>query len=149
MATVNDVPAEKLITRVADTLRGELTPPDWAPFVKTGVHKERGPVSEGWWHVRAAAVLRKVYLLGPIGTERLAAEFGGKRDRGSAQYHARKGSRSVTRHCLRQLEHAKYVAKFEKRGGMVTAKGRKLLDNSATTVLQELVQTRKELEKYA
>jgi small subunit ribosomal protein S19e len=151
LVSVSDVPAESLIVRVATALKGDaaLTPPEWAPFVKTGVHKEQGPLKEDWWHVRAAAVLRKVYLLGPVGTERLAAEFGGKKDRGSAPYRAAKGSRSVTRHCLQQLEAAKLVGRAEKKGRVVTPKGRKLLDNTARDVLRELARTRKDLEKYA
>jgi small subunit ribosomal protein S19e len=150
LATVSEVPAEPLITRVANALKseGSLAPPEWAPFVKTGQHKDNAPMRQDWWHVRAAAVLRKVYLLGPVGTERLAAEFGGKRDRGSAPYRAKKGSRSVTRKCLQQLEAAKLVGKREKRGRVITAKGRKLLDNNASEILKELAQTRKELEKY-
>jgi len=150
LATVSEVPAEPLIFRVAAALRSEgaLAPPEWAPFVKTGMHKENAPTNQDWWHVRAAAVLRKIYLLGPVGTERLAAEFGGKRDRGSSPYRAKKGSRAITRKCLQQLEAAKLIGKQEKLGRVITAKGRKLLDGNARVVLLELVKTRKELEKY-
>src|SRR5438093_13066296 len=97
MTTAFDVPSLPLLQRVAENLRseGKVSEPDWAPFARTGVHTEKAPVQKDWWFLRTAAVLRKVYVLGPIGTSRLAAEFGGARDGGSAPYHPRKGSRNI------------------------------------------------------
>jgi len=73
MATVYDVPADKLIEKVARDLKESVKfeRPEWALFVKTGSHKERQPDDENWWWIRAASVLRKIYLNGPIGVERL------------------------------------------------------------------------------
>lgn len=140
MTTVYDVPAEPLIKAVAEKLKGEkaLEPPVWAPFVTTGIHAEKPPVEADWWHTRAAAVLRKVYVMGPVGTERLRSEFGGARDRGSKPNRAKKGSGSVIRESLQQLEKAGLVENVKGEGRKVSAKGRSLLDNSAHDVRKTL-----------
>lgn len=148
MTTVYDVPAEPLIRGVAAKLKGEqtLTPPEWAAFVTTGIHAEKPPVDADWWHVRAAAVLRKVAIIGPIGTERLRAEFGGPRDRGSKPNRAKKGSGSIVREALQQLESAGFVESVKGSGRRVSPKGRSLLDNTAHEVRQQLAIPG--LEKY-
>ena len=50
MVTVYDVPAEKLILKVAEKLKqnSAIVPPEWAEFVKTGVHTEKAPSQEDW-----------------------------------------------------------------------------------------------------
>ena len=151
MTTPYDVPPNDLISKLALTLKQDpvLTPPEWANFVKTGVHKEKAPTDPDWWFVRSAATLRKIYLNGPIGTERLASEFGGRRDRGSAPYHARTGSRSIARKCIQALEKGGYLAKSGKKGRIVSPKGRSLLDKLSHEVLLELGKGNKELLKYA
>ena len=151
MTTVLDVPAERLIEETAKRLQGlpELKAPEWAPFVKTGVHREKPPTRKDWWHVRAAAVLRKVYLNGPIGTERLAAMFGGNRDGGSAPKHPRQGSRSVIRKELQQLKAAGFIAdELKNRGKIVTPKGQSFLDNIAYEVWKDLAAKNPDLAKY-
>ncbi len=150
MTTVYDVPTGPFLASLADHLRGEgkVPPPEWAPFVKTGVHTEKAPVDRDWWHLRVASVLRKVYLHGPIGTTRLAAEFGGRRDDGSAPYHPRRGSRSIARHALQVLETAGYLRPEEKAGRVVTAEGQRLMDRIAHEVLTQLAVERPELAKY-
>ncbi len=149
MVTVYDVPPDKLIRVLAEKLKKEkITPPEWSAWVTTGVHKEKGPEQEDWWYVRLASVLRKVYVKGPIGTSRLAAEYGGKEDRGSKRYKARKGSKSIARKCLQQLESLGYV-KRDKKGRVITPKGRSLVDNTAKEVMDSLLKDRPELEKYA
>lgn len=151
MTTAFDVPADLLIERVTAELKasGKVTPPAWAPFARTGGHTEKAPQQPDWWYRRAAAVLRKVYALGPIGSSRLSAEFGGKQDRGSAPYHPVRGSGSVTRECLQQLEALGYVSKAEAKGRRVTPAGRKLLDNFAREILLEMAAKNPELTKYA
>ena len=53
MTTVYDIPADLLIRRVAEEMkkRPEFTPPEWAEFAKTGVHKEQPPQDPDWWFV--------------------------------------------------------------------------------------------------
>ena len=150
MTTVFDVPAEPLLTRLAEHLRseGKIAAPEWAAFARTGIHTEKAPVQRDWWFMRAASVLRKVYVLGPIGTSRLAAEYGGARDGGSAPYHPRKGSGNIVRTALQQLEEAGYVSIREKRGRVVTPSGRKLLDRIAYDILIGLAKENPQLTKY-
>jgi small subunit ribosomal protein S19e len=118
---------------VAEKLKPEIVPPDWAGYVKTGVHKEKPPVQEDWWWVRGASILRKIYLKGPLGTERLASEYGGKEDRGRKPYRAVKGSRSIVRHLLQQLTELGYLEKSPK-GRKLTKRGRELLESSAKEI---------------
>jgi len=150
MTTAFDVPALPLLQLIAAHLRseGKVTEPDWAPFARTGVHTEKAPVQRDWWFLRAAAILRKVYILGPIGTSRLSAEFGGARDGGSAPKHPRKGSRNIVRTALQQLEEAGYLGIREKRGRILTPSGRKLVDRFAYDVWVELTKTNPQMMKY-
>jgi len=150
MATAFDVPADKLIPKLAEELRkmDTIVPPDWAAFVKTGRHREKSPVDSGWWHVRAAAVLRKIYVDGPIGTTRLAAEYGGKADRGSKPNKAVRGSRSISRLTVQQLEKSQLVQKQKDGGRVVTAKARKMIDNMSTQILKDMAAINPELTKY-
>lgn len=150
MTTCYDVPPEKLISSVAAKLKSDsaIKPPEWTEYVKTGMHKEKAPTQEDWWYIRVAAVLRKVYVLGPIGSSRLSAEFGGFRDRGSKPNRSVKGSGSIARHSLMQLESAGYIQKDKNKGRIVTPKGRKLLDNAAHEVMSEVSKDNKALGKY-
>jgi small subunit ribosomal protein S19e len=149
MTTAHDVPPELLIRSLSEDLKkAGVKPPEWAPYVKTGIHREKSPYKPDWWYDRLASVLRKVYLRGPVGTERLAAEYGGSRDAGSAPKHPRQGSRAIVRECLQQLEGLGYVKAQEKRGRVVTSKGRSLVDRKAREILTDLTKERKELVKY-
>lgn len=150
MPTPYEVPANLLIARVADRLKqeGKIAPPDWSKYAKTGVHREKSPLNPDWWYERVAAILRKVYIKGPIGSSRLAAEFGGRVDRGVKPYRARKGSRSIARHSLRQLEEAGYLEKLQKRGRVISPSGRRLLDKLSREILNELAKENVELAKY-
>ena len=150
MATAFDVPAEKLIPKLAEELKkvATIAPPDWAAFVKTGRHREKSPVSNDWWHVRTAAVLRKIYVEGPVGTTHLAAMFGGKADRGSKPNRAVRGSRSISRMTVQQLEKSQLVQKQKDGGRVVTAKARKMIDGMSTQILKEMAAQNPELTKY-
>jgi len=136
MVTVYDVPAEQLIAKVAVKLREieTIKPPEWAEFVRTGRHTERAPVQKDWWYTRSASILRKVAIKGPIGTSRLAEEYGGFADRGSRPNKAVKGSRNIARKSIMQLEASGLVAKNKNKGRIVTSKGQKLLDAAAKEV---------------
>ncbi|MGA1873454.1 MAG: 30S ribosomal protein S19e [Thermoplasmatota archaeon] len=150
MTTAFDVPAEPLIKKTAEKLKGlkQCEPPEWAPFVKTGIHKERAPLESDWWHVREAAILRKVYMKGPIGTIHLRALFCGPKDRGSKPNKVGYGSGSIVRNALQQLEQAELVRTVKGKGREITPKGRSLLDNTAREVLQDIIKDNPELGKY-
>ena len=142
MPTAFDIPPEKLITALAEALKktDHMQPPEWAPFVKTGIHKERPPEQEDWWYLRAAAILRKLYVAGtPIGVGRLAKKFGGTRKtrvRKGGTFS--KGSRNVIRTLLHQLELAGLVAMREGRGRVLADAGVSLADKTATKVKKDL-----------
>lgn len=151
MVTPYDVPASELIEKLAKYLRENLdtvTPPAWASFAKTGSHVKKQPQDPDWWYTRCASVLRKIYVHGPIGIERLRADYGGsKACRGSPQ-HAVKSGGSVIRKALQQLEAAGLVETSRPRGRKVTKEGRKLLQELAEELGKELVKNLPELEKY-
>ncbi len=150
MTHPRDLPASVMLPRLALELRTRqaVTPPPWATFVKTGVHKERAPTQPDWWYMRSASVLRKIYLHGHVGIARLSADYGGKRDRGSAPYHARTGSRAVLREIVQQLERAGLVQPYKTMGRRVSPEGQKLLDTLSRDALKSLIETRPELAKY-
>ena len=139
MATIYDVDANELIEKTVEELKkvDNIKPPAWAEFVKTGMHKQRHPVRPDWWYFRTAAVLRTVYMLGPIGVSKLRTKYGGKKDRGHKTEKVYKGSGSIIRKALQQLEEAGFVKTEKKslrRGRIVTPQGQSFLDKIATQV---------------
>lgn len=150
MTTAYDVPAAELIGKLAEKLKenDKIAPPEWAEFVKTGVHKELPPVQEDWWYIRCAAILRSVYKNGPIGVERLSSVYGGKQNRGSKPHRKAKGSGSIIRKAVQQLETAGFVATTDKEGRIVSPAGRSLVDNTAFEVKNEIIESYPELSKY-
>jgi len=150
MTTVYDVPAKELIDEIAKKLQNDksIVPPGGVSYARTGVDKENPPVDKDWWHTRCASILRKIYINNGIGIERLRAEYGGKRDRGSKPYKARSGSGSITRRALQQLERAGLITKIRGRGRMLTPKGRSFLDNTSHEVMKNLESYYPELKKY-
>ena len=150
MATAFDVPADKLIPKLAEELKKveTIAPPDWAAYAKTGRHRQKSPVNNDWWHTRSAAMLRKIYIEGPVGTTRLAAMYGGKADRGSKPNKAVRGSRSISRMTVQQLEKGQLVQKQKDGGRVVTAKGRKMIDAISLQILKDMAAKNPELTKY-
>lgn len=141
MVNALEVNPNELIQRTSEKLEDneEITPPEWADYAKTGSHKERPPTQENWWYIRTAAILRSVYKRGPIGTEKLRSKYGGKKDRGMQPEKFRKGSGSVIRKALQQLEKAEYVEHGEKeghKGRMITEKGKSFLDKTAADLIK-------------
>ncbi|MEM3126862.1 MAG: 30S ribosomal protein S19e, partial [Candidatus Woesearchaeota archaeon] len=142
MATIYDVDPNMLIERAAKELEKAkiVSPPAWSIFAKTGVHKSRVPARKDWWYVRSAAVLRTVYRLGPIGTQKLRTKYGGREDRGYKPETTKKGSGSIIRKILQQLEKSgfvKQVDKYGKKGRIATPKGKSFLDKIASQILKE------------
>ncbi|MBU0629067.1 MAG: 30S ribosomal protein S19e, partial [Nanoarchaeota archaeon] len=129
-----DVDATELIEELAKELKKieSVKPPQWAIFVKTGVNKERPPVRENWWYVRAASILRKISMKGPIGVSKLRTLYGGKQSRGYASEKYKKGSGSIIRKIIQQLQKAELVKETQKgvhKGRIITPKGIKLMGN--------------------
>jgi small subunit ribosomal protein S19e len=137
MATIHDVNTNKLIEKTAEELKkvDSVKAPEWATFVKTGVHKERPPANQDWWFMRAASVLRTVYRLGPIGVSKLRYKYGGRKNRGYKPEEFRRGSGNILRKVLQQLEKAQLVRQTEvgnRKGRVITPKGKSLLDKTAS-----------------
>lgn len=139
MTTVYDVPADLLISAIAKDLNEnkKVKSPEWAKFVKTGVHKERRPEDMDWWYTRCASLLRRVYMDGPVGMNSLRSYYGGKKDNGSSPEKFAKGSGSVIRTALHQLEDAGYITKI-KEGRIITPAGKSFLDNASNIVKKEI-----------
>ncbi|MBV0925322.1 30S ribosomal protein S19e [Halomicroarcula limicola] len=153
MTTLYDAPAEDLIEALTEQFEDEddIEAPEWVTFTKTGVDRELPPEQDNFWERRAASLLRKVAVDGPVGVNALRAEYG-KSKQGSTRYRVRpkqkaKGSGNIIRTALQQLEDAGYVETSENDGRRVTGDGRALLDDTAGEVLTDI--DRPELERYA
>jgi len=149
LTTVYDVPPTNLIDAVAQELKtsGKIELPEWAAYVKTGVNKEMPPVNPDWWYVRCASVLRRIYIDGPVGVSRLRSYYGGKHRRKTVTGSFAKGSGSVVREALQQLERAGYVKKM-KAGRQLTPAGQSFMDNISHQVKIEVQKSIPELERY-
>lgn len=148
MVTIFDVPPTKLIENVAEKLKEmNIEEPTWAPFVKTGTHKERQPDNDDWWYVRCAALLRKVYANGPVGIESLRSAYGGRKNKGHKPEKFVKGSGNVLRTALNALEKAELITKTPE-GRIIAPKGQSLADNSAKEVMDSMVKDNPALSKY-
>ena len=150
MTTHYDVPGEHLVGALANALKSvdAVSPPDWASFAKTAVHKEKSPSQPDWWYFRSASILRKIGVNGPSGTERLAKHYSGSRDRGAKPNRSEGGSRKVIRLIMQQLEVAGFISKSKQGGRGLTPKGQSILDNTAFDVKKKLEKEITSLSKY-
>lgn len=133
MATMYDVTPSELVSAAAEELKKSksVKMPEWATVVKTGPAQEHAPAEKDWWYKRAASILRKVSLRGPIGVSKLRSFYGKKKNRGVHPEHFFKGSGKIVRVILQQLEQDGLVKKVEKgvhKGKVLTPKGQSLLD---------------------
>ncbi len=149
MTTVYDVPAYMLINNVAQKLKNEqkTRPPEWASFAKTGAYKELSPDNADWWFVRCASILRRIYIDGPVGVSRIRSFYGGRHRNGVTPVHFSKGSGSIAREALQQLEKAGFI-KIQKTGRTISQSGQTFLDNAANEVKLELIKTNPAIAKY-
>jgi small subunit ribosomal protein S19e len=151
LITPYDVPASRLIEKLAKYLRenvDKVAPPAWASVAKTGSHVEKQPQDPDWWYTRCASILRKIYVHGPIGIERLRADYGGAKSYRGTPKHAAKAGGSVIRKILQQLEAAGLIEASKPKGRKVSKEGRKLLQELTESLGKELVKELPELGKY-
>ena len=151
MATFDVNPTE-LILKTAEKLKDmpEMKAPEWAKFVRTGHGRDKPPVQEDWWHIRAAAVLRKLILRGPIGVNKLRVLYGNRKNYGMAPEHFAKASGNILRKILQQLEKSGLAKKAEKdvyKGRIATSQGVALLDKIAAELLKEQPSKKFEIPK--
>jgi small subunit ribosomal protein S19e len=149
MVNARDVPSDKLIGALVVQVKSlpGLKEPDWAHFVKTGSHAERLPEISDWWYTRAASLLRKLYIHGPVGLSDLGRAYGGSKAVAYFPKHHRDGARSPIRKVLQQLEQAELVAKTPK-GRVLTPKGRAMLDKASMEIFSKISEADKSLARY-
>ena len=130
MTGIHDKTIAEGIKITAEKLKGQLEMPQWVKFVKTGAAKQRKPVQYDWWYLRAASILRHVYKNGPIGTSKLRAKYGSRKNRGHKPQKFFKGGGKIIRNILQQLEKTGYI-NYKKegvhKGRIITPKGQSLL----------------------
>ena len=122
-----------------------VTPPSWAPFAKTGSHKERPPQQDDWWYHRAASIIRTVAQKGPIGTAKLAVAYGGRKNRGVAPDQFREAGTNVIRKCLQQLEKSKLLKQVDFQGH----KGRIITKDGAAIIKATVGRCQKDEVKHS
>ena len=141
MKKIYRVDPTELIEAVAAELKKieHIKAPVWATFCKTGTHKARPPVRDDWWFVRAASVLRRIGIKGPIGVAKLRTLYGGKKDRGYAPEKFYCASGNILRKILQQLEKSglvKQAAIGVHKGRVVTKDGEKMLEKTAEAIFK-------------
>jgi len=151
LTTPNDVPAPLFIQKLAKHLKENVdavTPPAWTIAAKTGMHVQKQPQDPNWWYTRCASILRKVYTHGPLGTEKLRAEYGGGKSYSGRPQHAAKSGGSIIRKALQQLQTAGFIEPAGSKGKRISKQGRKTLNEIAGELCSSLIKEIPELEKY-
>ncbi len=130
MKTVHDVSSQQFMKVGAAELKTRIKMPEWAKFVKTGSYKERPPEQADWWFLRAASMLRRIYIDGPVGTSKLRTYYGGLHRRGHKPAHFGKASGKIIRTILIDMEKSGLLVKVDKpkKGRVVTPEGQKLVN---------------------
>jgi small subunit ribosomal protein S19e len=150
MAKAYDVPADILINKLSEILKGEdIAAPSWIPFVKTGAHAEKPPQKNDWWYTRCASLLRKIYLHGPVGVKDLRGLYGGAKAVGYGGAHHRDSGGAIIRTAIHNLEKLGYLDKVEGKGRTVSHEGMKKIDRVSTEILNELIAKNPSLKKYS
>jgi len=149
LVSAREVPSASLIGVLAEQMKGvpSVQEPDWARWVKTGSHAERPPTIPGWSYTRAASILRKLYVHGPVGLSDRERAYGGTKALHYNPKHHRDAGGSSIRKILKQLEQAELVAKTPK-GRVLSPKGRAMLDKSSKQVLTSLAESNRSLARY-
>ncbi|MDD5318073.1 MAG: 30S ribosomal protein S19e [Candidatus ainarchaeum sp.] len=132
MKTVFDVPAGRLIPAAAEKLKAlpEMRPPAWVGFVKSGAHAERAPDQPDFWYLRAASILRQVYVNGPVGVSVFRRHYGGKKKHRVRREHRAIAGGNIIRKALQALDKAGLTEK-KREGRVASAKGKALLNGVA------------------
>ena len=142
MATVYEVTAGDLINAAAKDLKEnvKLKKPKWAEYVKTGAHVERIPEDPDWWYYRAASVLRKVYINGPVGVQSLRVAYGSRKNCGVKPQEFRRAGGKNIRAILQEFDRMGFTEKVAGKGQCgrrVSAKGQSYLDKIASNLAKK------------
>jgi len=139
-ATVKDVPAQIYVQAFAQHLKksNKLELPDWHDIVKTGNYKELCPQDPDWYYIRAASIMRHLYLRPGTGIGAFTKVYGGRgrKTRSTRRPHFFRGAGGLVRHILKQLAELEFVAeRKDRKGRFLTKTGQSELDTIASQVL--------------
>jgi len=133
--TIYDVEAGIYIAKLSSKLKEmpEFKMPEWAYFVKTSAGKERPPEDAEWWYIRAASILRQIYIKGTVGSGRLSIKFGTRQQRGMRPAKFHRASRKIIRNMLQAAEKVGFLEKVKegRAGRRLTKKGKQFMDEVA------------------
>merc|ERR1711970_1052377 len=136
--TVKDVPADAFIKAAAEFLKRQpkFDVPKYHDIVKTAVLKELAPYDEDWFFVRAASILRKVYLRKGTGVGALKKWYGGSNGthRGTRKAHFSTASGAIIRKACFELEKLEMMEHCEDGGREISSKGRAEMDRIAGNI---------------
>lgn len=131
-----EVDPAKLNAKLAEELQGMIKQPEWSLYIKTGSGKQRPPEQKNWYYLRSASVLKRIYINGPVGVQRLRSYYGSAKNRGHKPTHFARGSGKILRAILQDLERVGLVEKKDKpkKGRILSKTGKKFIDNAAKSI---------------
>eukprot|EP00918_Siedleckia_nematoides_P019244 GHVU01041003.1.p1 GENE.GHVU01041003.1~~GHVU01041003.1.p1 ORF type:complete len:166 (-),score=30.22 GHVU01041003.1:464-961(-) len=133
--TLKDVGASVFIAHYAQHLKRQGTfegAPVWVDLVKTSCAKELSPYDPDWLYIRAASLLRQLYIHPDKGLGGLRKFYSSKKRRGTRPGHTCKAGGAILRHCLKEFERMELVQKNDSKGGRrLTKRGYQDLDQVA------------------
>ena len=132
MTDIRTIEAGKYNKLLADALKKDelVSAPAWVFLVKTGVAKQRPTAETDFWYIRAASILRQVYVRKVLGVERLRTRYGGRKDRGMQPASFFKSGGKIIRTILQQLDASGLTEKVKAKhsGRQLTVKGREYME---------------------
>jgi len=136
--TIYDLKAQEFNLKLAEELEKipEFKAPEWVSFVKSGPSRERPIREENFWYMRAASILRQIYIRKVVGVNRLKIRYGSKKNRGMKPERFMKAGGKIIRTILKQADEAGFSEilknteemKVKKSGRRLTSKGKKFLE---------------------
>uniref|UniRef100_A0A0A9Z8I6 40S ribosomal protein S19-1 n=1 Tax=Lygus hesperus TaxID=30085 RepID=A0A0A9Z8I6_LYGHE len=135
--TVKDIPASKFVAALAEHFKnsGKYKLPVWHDIVKTSSAAQLAPLDEDWYYKRLAAVARRVYLKGGLGSHRLTKCFSRSGKFDTRPRHSVRAAKQPIRSALKALEKNGLVSRKKGAAGrFFTSAGRRELDNVATSI---------------
>ncbi|KAJ6248186.1 40S ribosomal protein S19 [Anaeramoeba flamelloides] len=144
--SVKDVESSKFIKAYAEHLkRGDkFKEPSWVDIVKTGFTKELSPYDRDWYYIRAASILRRLYIRPFTGVGGFKKIYSKKNKIRVKPSHYNKGSGKIPRSILHQFEKIGIVKKTKKGTRKVTSLGRKEMDAIALKIHKDTQPKKKE-----
>ena len=134
--SVNDINGPTFIKYFSRHLRrtGKMELPKWIDYVKTSCSRYNAPANPDWYYVRAASIIRRIYLTPGVGVGALRHMYGRLNRRTKGRPHHTPASGSIIRHIFHQLEKLQLVEKTPSGGRRVTNAGRRDLDRISSQI---------------